>query len=184
MLAQESPSLAQKIGELKLFGTNALGELRQIITDLRPSQLDDLGLVAALQWYGREFEKRRSIQVDFVVEGEPVRLSSEYETVLFRITQEALTNIAKHAQATRATVGLTISPSQICLSIEDDGCGFEPQQTQVQEAGWGLLGIAERAALLGGHYELDSAPGQGTRIEVTIPLVMEQTDVEDTTIAG
>lgn len=184
MLAQESPSLAQKIGELKLFGTNALGELRQIITDLRPSQLDDLGLVAALQWYGREFEKRRAIQVDFVVEGEPVRLSSEYETVLFRITQEALTNIAKHAQATRATVGLKISPSQICLSIEDDGCGFEPQQGQAQEAGWGLLGIAERAALLGGHYELDSAPGQGTRIEVTIPLVMEQIDVEDTTAAG
>ncbi len=187
LLANASPLVLEQIRELKSFGTNALGELRRLISDLRPPQLDDLGLVDALQWYAQAFEKRRSIRTRFVVEGQPVRLPSEYETVLFRIVQEALTNVAKHAQAGQATVKLQLHPAQIKITIVDDGRGFDPQTVLAaagQPAGWGLLGIRERALLLGGQYEIDSTPGGGTQISVTIPLVEALEDVENKAIAG
>jgi signal transduction histidine kinase len=173
MVANESPIDIKQIRELKLFGTNALGELRQLIADLRPPQLDDLGLVAALQWYIQAFEKRCSIQTNFVLEGEQIRLPSEYETVLFRITQEALTNIAKHANASHTAVKLKMCPGEIQVTIKDNGVGFDPEKKLGEEGkrtGWGLLGIQERTLLLGGQYDIDAAPGQGTRIRVTIPL--------------
>jgi signal transduction histidine kinase len=182
-----NPAVAiEQVKELKSFSTNALGELRRIISDLRPSQLDDLGLVAALQWYFQEFERRRAIHIDFIVEGGRSRLPAEYETVLFRIAQEALTNIAKHAQASQATVKLQVYPAQIDLSIEDNGQGFNPAEVLRQDAphGWGLLGIQERSSLLGGHYAIDSAPGRGTRIRVSIPLIVETKDVKNTIATG
>ena len=187
ILAGEKPELSNQIKELKSFGTNALSELRQFIADLRPPQLDDLGLVAALQWYIKAFEERHTIQVDFVVGGEQTRLPSEYETVLFRIAQEALINIAKHARASHATVRLDIHPAEICVSIRDNGCGFNPEELlsgEVAYTGWGLLGIRERTLLLGGQYEIDSAPGNGTYVFVCIPLRMELNHVEDTVVTG
>jgi len=187
-LLDEDPVVAvQEIRELKSFSTDALGELRRIISNLRPPQLDDLGLVAALQWYIQEFERRYGIPTDFVVEGSEFRLPSEYETVLFRITQEALTNIAKHAHASRAFVRLEIRPTHICVTIQDDGCGFDPEEVLEgtrPRTGWGLVGIQERALLLGGHYEIHSAPGQGTRIRVRVPLTMEPEDVQNTAVVG
>jgi signal transduction histidine kinase len=173
MVASGQPVGVEQVRELKAFGTQALGELRQLIADLRPPHLDDLGLVDALQWYILAFKKRYSIAVTFVIEGEPVRLSSEYETVLFRIAQEALTNVAKHARASQASVKLIIEPSQIQLAVEDDGQGFDPREIFGQEGRltrWGLLGIGERTLILGGLYEIDSKPGAGTRISVKIPL--------------
>lgn len=176
------PVRVEQIKELKLFGTNALGELRQIIADLRPPQLDDLGLVAALQWYIQAFETRCAIPVNFILDGKPRRLPSEYETVLFRITQEALTNVAKHANASRVEVCLDIFPFQICLSIEDDGGGFDPAAIfgkEAEQTAWGLLGIKERAALLGGDYEIFSAPGKGTYVRVSVPLIGETNNVKN-----
>ena len=187
MLADEKPELTKQIKELKLFGTNALSELRQFIADLRPPQLDDLGLIAALQWYIQAFEERHAIPVDFVVGGEQTRLPSEYETVLFRITQEALINIAKHAKASQAAVRVEIHPAQICVVIKDNGCGFNPEEVlggEVAYTGWGLLGIRERTLLLGGQYEIDSAPGRGTQVYICIPLRMELNNVENTVVTG
>jgi signal transduction histidine kinase len=181
-ILQSDPSLAvEQIKELKSFGTHALGELRHIIADLRPSQLDDLGLVAALQWYVQEFEKRYAIRTNFAVEGNRSRLPTEYETVLFRITQEALINVAKHANASQAGVKLEIYPAQVCVIVKDDGRGFDLDKTLRgdRRAGWGLLGIQERALLLGGQCEIDSRPGRGTHIRVTIPLMAEVQDAED-----
>ncbi len=181
MLESDTPVAVEQVKELKSFSTNALGELRQIIADLRPSQLDDLGLVAALQWYVQEFEKRYAIRTILSLEGNRSRLPSEYETVLFRIAQEALTNVARHANASCVTVKLEINPAQICLMMRDDGSGFDPETTlrRDRRTGWGLLGIQERALLLGGSYEIDSRPGRGTYIRVTVPLVREATDVQD-----
>ncbi len=187
MVEKGSPVDINQIRELKVFGTNALGELRQLIADLRPPQLDDLGLVAALQWYIHAFEKRSSIQTNFGVTGQPIRLPSEYETIIFRITQEALTNIIKHAHALHAEVTLDMSPDKIQLSINDDGIGFDSTQVpgdKGHRTGWGLLGIQERTLLLGGYCEIDTVPGQGTRIEVTIPLISEVKDAEHTNITG
>jgi signal transduction histidine kinase len=181
MLNREPSVAVEQIQELKTFSTNALGELRHIIADLRPSQLDDLGLAAALHWYVQEFEKRYALHADLVVEGERFRLPSEYGTVLFRIAQEALTNIAKHAHASQINVKLQFQPTRIDLSIEDNGRGFDPAKILWddggQYTGWGLLGIQERALLLGGQCNLDSAPGQGTRVQVSVPLTTEVKDV-------
>ena len=187
MLNSDPSVAAEQIVALRSFTTDALGELRRLISDLRPSHLDDLGLIAALRWYIREFGERYPIQADLVVEGDHVRLPSEYETVLFRITQEALTNIARHADASRATIELTIQPSQISLTIRDDGRGFKLDEVlrgEGSRTGWGLIGIQERASLIGGQYEIDSAPGRGTVIRVQVPLMAETKDAENTPVAG
>jgi signal transduction histidine kinase len=187
VLDDGSPVEVEQIRELKSFGTNALAELRQIIADLRPPQLDDLGLVAALQWYVQSFEQRYSIQTSFVVEGERIRLSSEYETVLFRITQEALTNVVRHANASQVAVKLDLSLTHICLKIDDDGCGFDPAVVfgdEGRRVGWGLLGIRERSLLLGGQYDINSTPGGGTHLQVDVPLIGEASDAEDKTSTG
>lgn len=164
----------QQLRDLVNFATTALGELRHLIADLRPPQLDDLGLVAALRWYVREYERRQLLAVDFVVQGEESRLPTVYETVIFRIVQEALTNVAKHAQATQVTLTLTIQPGQISVTVTDNGCGFDlaalPTE-QGQRVGWGLLGMRERALLLGGHCDIQSTPRLGTSIQVEIPFL-------------
>ena len=186
MLESDTKAVASHIKDLKSFSTNALGELRQIIADLRPSQLDDLGLAAALQWYVQGFEKRYGLEARLIIKGSRSRLPAEYEIVLFRITQEALTNVARHAHATRVTVQLEVSEARACLDIEDNGSGFDLEKTlrNQRRAGWGLLGIQERALLLGGRCEINSKPGLGTLIRVTVPLTAEVRDVEDKTVVG
>lgn len=181
------PQIIEQLREIKSFGTNALGELRQIISDLRPPQLDELGLVPALKWYFDSFEKRYHIRVKFALNDSKLRLPSEYETVLFRITQEAFFNIAKHADASEVAVSLNIAPTQIGLMIRDNGCGFDPDEVLQREGdhtGWGLLGIQERTSLLGGQHKINSMPGDGTIIEVKIPLVTEVKNVENTVASG
>lgn len=179
--------VVEQIRELKSFSTGALGELRHIIADLRPSQLDDLGLVAAIQWYVQRYEQRRSIRTEFVVEGPRTRLPAEYEIVLFRIVQEALTNIAKHARASEASVTLGFAPTQVWATIRDNGRGFDLNtvlHSKSPHTGWGLLGIQERALLLGGRCQFDSTPGRGTCVRVEIPLPQEVADVQNSTVAG
>jgi signal transduction histidine kinase len=121
------------------------------------------------------------------VEGSRSRLPPEHETVLFRIVQEALTNIAKHANASSAAVRLENYPAQIRLTIKDDGRGFDLDEALRGKGrtGWGLLGIQERTRLLGGQYEIYSKPLRGTRIRVTVPVKTEvKEDVEDQAVAG
>ena len=186
LLAIDQPAALEQIPELITFSTTALGELRQIIADLRPSQLDDLGLVAALEWYVNEFKKRTGILAELTISGERGPMATEFETVLFRITQEALTNVAKHAQATRATVSLAIDEAKACLTIQDDGRGFDTEEALRPERlqGWGLLGIRERALLLNGKCEIASAVGRGTLVRVTVPLAMEVEHGQGPSVAG
>jgi signal transduction histidine kinase len=180
MLSNDPSLVSPQISELRTYSTDALGELRRIISDLRPSQLDDLGLIAATQWYVQELENTYGLPTSFHGEGKN-RLSTECETVLFRIIQEGLTNIAKHAQAHSAAVHLEIGLAEVTLTIEDDGQGFDIDQVLQSDkpAGWGLVGMQERALLLGGRCDLDSAPGRGTRIRVSAPIMMENANVQD-----
>jgi signal transduction histidine kinase len=186
----ETAELALQVRELKKFSTTALGELRQIIADLRPTILDDMGLAAAIQWYVQSFRERTAMEVSFILEGEPVRLALEYETVLFRIGQEALANVAKHSHASQVTVVLRFAPGFVCLVVEDNGVGFsvkEVDEKRVGERGWGLRGIRERASLLDGKLAIDSEPGQGTRIWITVPYSSEtgeMPNVESPVAAG
>jgi signal transduction histidine kinase len=167
-------ALADQVHEIKSFSTNALGELRTIIADLRPPQLDDLGLVAALRWYLQAYERRRQIACTFEASGDENALPVEYKTVLFRIAQEALTNVAKHAAATAVTVKLCMTPTQVDLTVGDNGRGFDPatvaSQRRQQMGGWGLMGMRERALLLGGECTVTAQPGAGTMVHVCVPI--------------
>ncbi|HSN78573.1 MAG TPA: sensor histidine kinase [Anaerolineae bacterium] len=181
------PGLLENVREIKSYSTSALGELHQIIADLRPSILDDMGLAAALKWYVQSYQQRRSLPTELIVEGTSFRLPAEYETVLFRITQEALTNIAKHARATRVVVTLGFSPAEVSLQIKDNGRGFDPElvlQRTGRSSGWGLLGMRERASLIGGQAVIESSPGQGARIRVTVPTSRELLRVKDSLTTG
>lgn len=175
LLRADPTTAASQMKEVRSFSTAALGELRQIISDLRPSQLDDLGLVPALQWYAQGFERRYGVRTELRIKGERERMQPEYETTLFRIIQEGLTNIGKHARATYTTIALEMEPHEVSVLIEDNGRGFDLDSVLQSDktSGWGLLGIQERARLLGGRCEIDSAPGAGTRIRVTVPLEKE-----------
>jgi signal transduction histidine kinase len=162
------------LDEVRALATRALDDVHRLILDLRPSVLDDLGLTSAIRWYADRTLGPRGVAVRCEF-GELGRLPAELETTLFRICQETISNVARHAQATQVLVEVRAEGGQLCVDIEDDGQGFDPAAVARREARphWGLLGIAERAQLLGGHARIDSSPGAGTRVEVRIPLPEE-----------
>jgi signal transduction histidine kinase len=164
---------AAVLRNLREMNDQAITELRNIMADLRPAQLDDLGLVPALRWYLSQFQARHpSSRVSLVVENAPSRLAPEYETVLFRVAQEGLTNAQRHGQASEISVRLTQTNSTIKLEVRDNGVGFDPRQPPRHEpgSGLGLPGMRERVGLVNGTVIIDSAPGQGTCITVALPL--------------
>lgn len=170
-----NPTLAAaQLTELKTMSTQALQELRDLIVDLRPSLLDDLGLVPALQSQVQSFTQRTGVQADFVLNGRRQRVPPEIETIVYRIAQEALTNVTKHAQAAHVTVQIGFEENVLQLEVRDDGRGFAPQTlfdtTNSRRQVWGLLGMQERVALVGGSCVVQSQPGQGTAVQVTIPI--------------
>jgi signal transduction histidine kinase len=170
-----NPDLAvNQLAELKRLNNQALEELRLLIRDLRPSVLDDLGLVPALQSQVRLFETRAGIPTSFLIQGKRRRLQPELETVVFRIGQEALTNVAKHAAADSVSVELQFNQNCLKLTVKDDGQGFNTDRILhpggEQRKAWGLLGIQERVAIVGGVCFIISEPGQGTTIHVSVPV--------------
>lgn len=148
-----------------------LGELRRMIFDLRPSALDDLGLVPALQRYARERLAPQGVEVTFDTPDLPDRLPPPVEGSLFRIIQEALTNVAKHARASRVTVGLYPDGGRVRAVVRDDGIGFDPGlNPSTQGEGLGLVSMRERAELMGGQLQTLSAAGLGTEVRIEMPL--------------
>ncbi len=151
----------------------AIQQVRNLSLDLRPSMLDDLGLVATLRWYLDRQAKWAGFAAQFIANPPDMQLPSNLETVCFRLVQEALTNVLRHAQAQWVQVELQQHETELELLIRDDGLGFEVETTLERVAygtGLGLLGMQERVTLLGGRLELHSAPGRGTRIQVYLPL--------------
>lgn len=149
-----------------------LSEVRRFSQDLRPSVLDDLGLLPALEWLIPELAKHFDLKIEMKVTGTLLRFPPETELVLFRITQEALRNIGKHAQANKALVMLSFNSTRTVLAIKDDGKGFDlPRSIGDLAAGGklGLVGMEERARLIGGKFRVRSKPGVGTTIKVEIP---------------
>ena len=161
--------------QLEALVDRALDELQRLIADLRPSHLDDLGLPAALRWYAAEIYKRANLPVHLEIRGEGQELPQPVNLVLFRVAQEALTNVVRHARARHVWVRVRLSETEARLEVEDDGVGFEVDQaSRPDRPAWGMLGMRERTSLLGGHLELRSSPGQGTTVSVSIPYRVEK----------
>jgi two-component system sensor histidine kinase UhpB len=168
-----SAEARERIADTRNLAHQTLRAIRNLSIDLRPSALDDLGLLPALRWYIKEYQQKCSIEVDFSATGFKGRLPAEMETVLYRIVQEALTNTARHANATRVRIALREEEGAVYATISDNGRGFDVEalmRTPGQERGLGLAGMQERAVLLDGTLEIKSRPGEGTTIEVRLPL--------------
>ena len=169
-LRQDVDKSAHNLRQLEGLVTQSLNELARVIADLRPSHLDDLGLAATLRWYAVDVRNRAPLEVNVVVVGEERPLPSEVKTALFRVTQEALTNTIKHANAHQAHIRLVYGGQNVSVRVEDDGCGFDLNHLDgSNRTAWGLLGMEERASLLGGSFTITSSPGQGSIVEVVIP---------------
>jgi PAS domain S-box-containing protein len=162
--------LKEKIGATLNLLDTTIRSVRKIASELRPSILDDLGLIAALDWQAQEFGKRMGILTDFETNGDGVRISPSASIGLFRICQESLTNIARHAAASRVRICLLEEKEHVFLSIQDDGKGIDPEKLSKKEKTLGLLGMKERALMMGGTLRIDSAVGAGVTLTIKVPI--------------
>lgn len=158
-----SPQALQKVRDV---AQGTLNVVRDMSLLLRPSMLDDLGLIPALEWQAREAFRRTGLSVSLVENNVSESLSDEYKTCIYRIVQEALNNASKHARATKVDVLVRQEHDRIILTIQDNGAGFDSQRVR----GLGLMGISERVDRLHGHLRIESRRGQGTSLRVELPL--------------
>ena len=160
-----------RLQSLARVAAEAIEELDRLVLDLRPAQLDHLGLVATLRWYVTQVRFQAGVATRLSVRGEAKRLQPELETALFRIAQEALTNAVRHADASLVEVVLSFERDLLSLEVRDDGVGFDAEATNdVAPSSLGLIGMRERAQLVGGVLVVRSRPGEGTQLSVTVPL--------------
>jgi PAS domain S-box-containing protein len=169
---QDDIEVKQKATVILNLLDTTIKTVRRIATDLRPSILDDLGLIAAIEWQSKEFERRSGISTDFIPNMTEFRYSSRIAIGLFRICQESLTNVARHAEASKICISLQEHDNEsILLKIEDDGRGFEVRKIGDKKT-LGLLGMKERTLMMGGEFRIESHPGKGTTLFVTVPVTI------------
>jgi signal transduction histidine kinase len=165
--------LKKQVADARALAAATLAELRRIFSGLRPAILDDLGPIPAIRWFARTNLEQAGIQVEVKAPKTFPDLPPAITTSLFRIVQEAVSNVIRHAQAKSVTIVLQSEDGIVRLTIEDDGRGFDPEDASreaVELHRLGLLGIRERVERLGGHVQIKSAPGKGTSVGVVIPL--------------
>ena len=167
----KDPEVLVNVGELHELTAGALDSVRRMAMDLRPAALDDLGLVPALRAYADKYSRNWPLGVDVRVDGLSTRLPPDVELVLYRVVQEALYNVAKHASASIVQVSLTSRPDQVVLNVKDNGVGFDQSGgARRSGSGLGLFGMRERLALVGGDLIVQSARDKGTKITARVPL--------------
>jgi len=172
-LGGDEGGATEYLGKAQRLTEESLDELRRIVFDLRPPALDHLGLVAALESYAREFEQRFKLQVTLTADEFTSRLPFEVETALYRICQEALTNVSKHANASQVLLRLERDSETVALTVQDDGAGFDAASVLDGSGALrsiGILSMERRAEELGGEFRIESSPGRGTRIRAAMPL--------------
>ncbi|MCC6790305.1 MAG: HAMP domain-containing protein [Thermomicrobiales bacterium] len=171
--ASDDVAVQELAGSLEEMTSEALESVRRLALELRPPALDDLGLLAALGDLAQRFSDQLAIPVDYQARGDRGRLNPDIELVLYRVAQEALTNVAKHASAAAAWVDLDRSETDVTLSIRDNGVGFDEANVVGSDdlgLGLGLFGMEERVSLVGGRFDIWSQPGKGTEVFAYIPL--------------
>jgi signal transduction histidine kinase len=177
----EDDELLRNVDELRELTSGALDSVRRMAMDLRPAALDDLGLVPALQSYAEKYSRNWRIGVTVSVNGLVRRLPPDVEVVLYRVVQEALANVAKHASASSALVSLSRRHNEVTLVVTDDGAGFDPDDgPRTNGSGLGLFGMRERLALVSGDVRVQSARGEGTRITARVPLANKRGKIRRT----
>ncbi|MDP2256121.1 MAG: sensor histidine kinase [Polaromonas sp.] len=159
---------AARLGEMVEMLDRTVAATRRIASDLRPLLLDDLGLVPAVEWLVSKFTQRCGVVCTLAVD-DALELQEPYATAVFRIIQESLANVAKHAGASEVAVTIERQRGAVTLSVHDNGCGFSPAAPRKPQS-LGIMGLRERAQLLKGKIIIESAPGQGTCVQVSIPL--------------
>jgi two-component system sensor histidine kinase UhpB len=171
-----------RLRDAAALAAQALRDTRELSHLLRPQILDDLGLGPALSWLTRTFQERTGTRVELALDGLDRRLPAEHETLAFRLVQEALNNVAKHARAPAAAVRVELDGGDLLLLVEDSGSGFDPHAVPASQPGAkggerpareargaGLRGMRDRIELFGGQIEISSRPGRGTRIRARVP---------------
>jgi len=177
-LAEGQKLHSDKIDSLQQLADQTIQSVRRIATNLRPRILDELGLSAALEWAAEDFEARTGIKCRLELPEDDVAADQERATALFRIFQEALTNVARHANATEVQAQLAREDVGLTLEVRDNGQGFDDQHLSGQRS-LGILGMQERALILGGEFNITSAPGKGTTVRVRIPEARRKQPEED-----
>lgn len=162
-----------ELRDLKSLVRSSLSDVRRIIYDLRPMALDDLGLVPALRRFIEAYGDSKEFEIDFRIFGLEERLPSSMEVAIYRLVQESINNISKHAKAKHVMVHLEFKPLKILIKIADDGIGFAEAELK-KDSRFGLMGMRERVKLLDGEIQIISAPNQGTKILIEIPFPLEK----------
>jgi len=169
-IREQSASVQANLTQALVVANELIGRVRDLSLELRPAMLDDLGLLAALRWHFERYTSQVNIKVDFNQAGlERRRFQPEIETAAYRIVQEALTNVARHAKVERAEVNIRADDSMLRIEVRDAGIGF-PSGSVITSNTGGLSGMRERATMLGGQVIVDSAPGGGTLLTAELPL--------------
>jgi len=165
----EDPEVTEKVQETLMLIDLTVKTVRRIATELRPGILDDLGLIAALDWQSHEFEKRSGIRCEFIAKVNPQELTSDISTGIFRIYQESLTNIARHSNATKVSTMLSKEGNFLKLQVIDNGIGFDVDAAG-KKGTLGLLGMKERVLMMNGKIEMKSLPGEGSTFTILAPI--------------
>jgi PAS domain S-box-containing protein len=167
--------VANRLGEALKLAHDLMARVRALSLDLRPVMLDDMGLVHSLLWHVENFSQRTGVRVDFQHEGLERRLPGEVETAVYRLVQESLANVSRHAKVPSASLKVWADQDSVYLEAEDKGIGFDPSLIDEGVAA-GLSEIRERVSLLGGELKVQSAPGQGTLLRASLPLALPSDD--------
>jgi PAS domain S-box-containing protein len=167
---EDRPEVSESVQSIvdRIDGT--MDSVRRIATDLRPSVLDHLGLEAAIEWQVQEFQRRTGVATTVRVESSGAAIDDVRATALFRMLQETLTNVARHAGAANVTVSFTVGKVDLALEVRDDGRGIDPAEVAGGRS-LGLVGLRERAIACGGKVSIEGTPGQGTRVTIRLPLL-------------
>jgi signal transduction histidine kinase len=161
-------ALVEKTDSMCKLIDSTVQTVRKIATGLRPEMLDDMGLVAAIGWQAKDFQKRTGVRCRVKLPPETTKLDIDVSTTAFRIFQEILTNVARHSRATRVDIDLNVTDDQVSLEVQDNGVGIAESDLNGRKS-LGLLGMHERALLFGGEVNISGTPGHGTRVAVIIP---------------
>lgn len=183
LIKEQFDMVHEELIDLKAQVRSGLEEIRKIIFNLRPMALDDLGLVPTLRKFTQDFEEKAKLHTSFETTGKEIRLPSAMEAAIYRMVQEAFSNVHKHASASHVSLDISYSPQLITLTIQDNGVGFlveAAEQPQSRNSHFGLVGMKERVELIEGRMIIDSKPGMGTKIVIDIPTTPDQRKENET----